>query len=44
MKYQAIYIFLLLTQQILSFEILRQSIVEKKSNSCEIILFYSAPK
>jgi hypothetical protein len=40
MKYQAIYILRLLTQQILSFKISRQSVVEKKSDLCGITLFY----
>jgi len=40
MKYQAIYLLGLLTQQILSFKISRQSVVEKKPDLCGITLFY----
>jgi len=40
MKLQANYIFLLLTEQILGFEISQQNIVEKKSDFHGITLFY----
>jgi hypothetical protein len=40
MKLQANYIFLLLIEQILGFEISQQNIVEKKSDFREIIVVY----